>query len=661
MRRILVVLLALLAAAGWREHAHAQFTVDPEQPLTTPILMDSVNLATGPTEAAAGNPHRPPNVSPTGIVSPAQFFNTSDTTLPFGLVGRSETAIAVGSEAMNIVIGWNDPNGFLPQLALDGLTGYAFSSDGGNSFVSGVPLPVGSSGGQPVVTRGDPWLDATGSNPDTLYFSNLAARPVTLAGVGITVHRGLAASGVLNWNTPAVIVPPNATDFLDKPSIGADKSGSNQAVYVVTTDFPAAGGSLIELYRSFDAGETWGGPTLVKGTDALGQQGADVVVGVHGEVFVAWERGRFAPIQQILFRASTDQGATFGPLDTIATITGVSLFPPVGYNRNRYNDFPRMAVDFTGPHRGRIYVAYQDATTNPKIHTDGVFFNQQTNKIVASTGGVSDGDIYLKFSDDNGATWSAPTLVSSAAPGDGKAQFWPVVSVEPGGNVDVVYYQDTEIQPQPVNPLSTNISIGAPLRRQSSYRSFVDVFWAQSQDGGITFQSPLQVNDSTSDWSIAASNIIPNFGDYIAGVSAGNRTFCTWGQSRLYDINPGPAVNNRFVPSAAFASVQGVGKAPFAQRIAGRQTLPDVFSLMQNYPNPFNPMTVIPFQVASGGHVHLGVYNTLGQEVSTLVNGYRQAGGYTAVFDAANLPSGVYYYRLTTTGFSAVRKMVVAK
>ena len=69
--------------------------------------------------------------------------------------------------------------------------------------------------------------------------------------------------------------------------------------------------------------------------------------------------------------------------------------------------------------------------------------------------------------------------MSSSTPGDGKNQFWPVVSVEPGGNVDVVYYQDTEVF---VGALATNISIDARFpgftRRRSSYQSFVDVFRA---------------------------------------------------------------------------------------------------------------------------------------------------------------------------------------
>jgi hypothetical protein len=88
---------------------------------------------------------------------------------------------------------------------------------------------------------------------------------------------------------------------------------------------------------------------------------------------------------------------------------------------------------------------------------------------------------------------------------------------------------------------------------------------------------------------------------------------------------------------------------------------PVSFGLAQNYPNPFNPTTTIGYQLSAAGQVELKVYNLLGQEVVTLVNGYRAAGAYSATLDAANLPSGVYLYRLTVGSSTATRKMVLMK
>jgi hypothetical protein len=89
--------------------------------------------------------------------------------------------------------------------------------------------------------------------------------------------------------------------------------------------------------------------------------------------------------------------------------------------------------------------------------------------------------------------------------------------------------------------------------------------------------------------------------------------------------------------------------------------LPAAWSLEQNYPNPFNPTTEIQFAVPRSEYVTLKVFNLLGQEVATLVDGRMEAGIHHATFDGANLASGVYLYRLESVGFSAVHKMLLMK
>ncbi|NUN10034.1 MAG: T9SS type A sorting domain-containing protein [Ignavibacteriaceae bacterium] len=90
--------------------------------------------------------------------------------------------------------------------------------------------------------------------------------------------------------------------------------------------------------------------------------------------------------------------------------------------------------------------------------------------------------------------------------------------------------------------------------------------------------------------------------------------------------------------------------------------VPVSFSLSQNYPNPFNPSTVISFGLPVASKVTLKIYNSLGQEVATLVNGEMlEAGAYSKSFDASKLTSGVYMYKITTDNFSAVKKMLLTK
>jgi len=89
--------------------------------------------------------------------------------------------------------------------------------------------------------------------------------------------------------------------------------------------------------------------------------------------------------------------------------------------------------------------------------------------------------------------------------------------------------------------------------------------------------------------------------------------------------------------------------------------IPTGFSLSQNYPNPFNPTTVISWQLAVGSQVSLKVYDVLGKEVATIVNEEKPAGRYHVAFDGSKLASGVYLYKLQTSDFSAIKKMILLR
>jgi Secretion system C-terminal sorting domain/Glycosyl hydrolase family 79 C-terminal beta domain len=88
---------------------------------------------------------------------------------------------------------------------------------------------------------------------------------------------------------------------------------------------------------------------------------------------------------------------------------------------------------------------------------------------------------------------------------------------------------------------------------------------------------------------------------------------------------------------------------------------PEKFSLYQNYPNPFNPSTTIKYQIPKVALVNLRVFNILGQEVANLVNTKQAAGNYVVNFNAKDLTSGIYFYRLKIDGFSRAKKMLLMK
>jgi hypothetical protein len=91
------------------------------------------------------------------------------------------------------------------------------------------------------------------------------------------------------------------------------------------------------------------------------------------------------------------------------------------------------------------------------------------------------------------------------------------------------------------------------------------------------------------------------------------------------------------------------------------RAIPDKIALKQNYPNPFNPSTSISFSIPDPGHVTLRVYSILGETVATLVNENLSSGNYTVNFDARSLPSGMYFYTLSSGSINRTKKMVLIR
>ena len=89
--------------------------------------------------------------------------------------------------------------------------------------------------------------------------------------------------------------------------------------------------------------------------------------------------------------------------------------------------------------------------------------------------------------------------------------------------------------------------------------------------------------------------------------------------------------------------------------------IPDQFHLYQNYPNPFNPTTKISYQIPETGFVSIKVYDVLGNNIATLINGQKPKGKYEVEFDAIGLTSGIYYYQLKTDEFVETKKMILMK
>ncbi len=558
----------LFGAVAFAQDDGGDLTPDNEVFSAASIGDVSTTLA-GPAQSPTGT-KRPPRVGP-NVRANAQQFG-----FPNGLFGRSETTVAATTDGTSILVGFNDAQGFCgapfgaactPETP-PGLSGFAYSTNGGLSFTDGgAPDPAAFNN---VFTRGDPWMSIGGFDNATFFYANLAINATTGASLGASVHRGHFNNGTFAFEDVHTMNAPNAPhDFYDKESIitAADGSGAGYLTvtnFIAVCGFDAAGFGQIEVWRTHDGGDTWQGPTVVSpdmtditdpsnpacATGGTLQQSSSAAIGPGGEVYVTWQLGpHLGPTSagaKIMVARSLDGGVTFGAPETVADINSMRNDPPVGYNRTRQNDHPRIAVAQSGPHKGRVYISYYSAASG--IASQGLVACPSTLPAGSTCVGQNliSTQVFVTFSDNKGVTWSSPVGLSTAVGAFGTKRFWPVVSVQPSGAVDVVYYEDQEV-PVTSNP-ECIVRLGSKLFRVGAANGLVDTFWAESTDGGSTFPTVLKMTTTTSNWCTTVSNVTPNFGDYIGAASGGNRVFATWADGR------------NGIPDTFFAQGLGVSK-----------------------------------------------------------------------------------------------------
>ncbi len=164
----------------------------------------------------------------------------------------------------------------------------------------------------------------------------------------------------------------------------------------------------------------------------------------------------------------------------------------------------------------------------------------------------------------------------------------------------------------------------------------------RSEAGELTHIQPM---------SPANGLVTFNF-SYTAPASSGEQTLYANGNSvNLNGFNTGDQWN--FAPNKTITvqTVTGINDGHIVSN----------YRLEQNYPNPFNPNTSISFEIPQSENVKLVVYNSVGEQVKTLANEFMTSGNHIINFNASNLASGVYYYRITTPHFSEIRKMILMK
>jgi photosystem II stability/assembly factor-like uncharacterized protein len=370
-------------------------------------------------------------------------------------------------------------------------------------------------------------------------------------------------------------------------------------------------GTGLGVFRTTDGGDRW--TSVNNGLTnpyirVLAVSGTSHIAGTGGGVF-----------------HSTDNGTNWAPVSSGLTDTSIGALAVSG------------SVTFAGTESGGIYRS-TDYGKNWSVANNRVVNSAWVAALAVPSSGTklfagTDAGVFL--STDSGATWTATGATGNpiwALAVSGTSLF--------AGTSGGVFSS--------TNDGTDWTAVNNGLNTRSLLHSFAvsgSNLFAGTWGGGVFFSS-----DNGTNWSAVNDGIVPNNVMINALVAPGANVFA----------------GTRSDPFSNFSVTNGgVYKRPLSEIVSGvrvsRNQVPALFRLEQNYPNPFNPSTMIRYGLLHRAHVTLSVFNTLGQQVATLVDENEEAGYHDVHFDGSGLASGVYFYRLQAGNLMQIRRLVLLR
>jgi hypothetical protein len=368
------------------------------------------------------------------------------------------------------------------------------------------------------------------------------------------------------------------------------------------------GGAKIFYKRSMDNGNTWGPDVQLSfGTSSASERPSLAILGQ--DIHVVWQDNRDGNYE-IYYSHSSNGGTSWQTESRITTNAGNSLYPSV-YAPGQY-----VHVAWSDDRDGNKEIYYKRSTDlgstwgpDTRLTVDSAESSYPSITVISSAVYVvwqdlrNGWDIYGKRSADGGATWSTDTRLTN----DISNSFYPAIFGS-GQNLHIVW-QDV---------------------RDGNW----EIYYKRSTDAGLTWppDTRLTVNGYDSFFpSVAVTGTSVNI------LWQDNRD----GNFEMY-FKQDPTGNP-------------VGITEISSEVLKN------YSISQNYPNPFNPSTDIKFDVPKQSYIKIMIYDNLGKEISTLVNGQFNPGTYKVNWNASNYPSGVYFYRILSGNYEKTKKMILIK
>ncbi len=493
--------------------------------------------------------------------------------------------------------------------------GYAFSSNGGTSWNS-IASVSGIREGFPSMTALN---QGGGSYLGVVAAHNQPTGQRLLSRAYIDGDEGLLSFSGIEPSDPGVQLGGN----IIWPYITANPSGTKMWMM---SSF-SGGPGTVHMIR-YDAASSqfeanWSGALATEEGDTLDSGGRyNVVVSPSGAKVAMYHLG--GPNENyISFAESNDSGATFPAFRRLTKLTPTG--PGIGVITTATDSIaPWIGADavYRGENLCFVFSTGRFVGAGYEFRGQGIWFWSQATGFVNV---VDTTKIQALF----GSSWTG-----YIRPGSGVSQTnhfpidYPTIGVTPNGDLHCVF-----------TVARSDTSAGG--------FNYYTVAYTKSTNGGANWTNPaLLETNATMDFrypSIAEFNPNNNFVDVV------------------YQQDPQPG-------SSAFTDNAPISRAQLLHRrlstlSAGdnRAKVAEVYRLEQNYPNPFNPTTNISYVLPKAENVSLKIYDVLGREVATLVNEVKAAGAYTVPFNASNLSSGVYFYKLQAGSFVQTKKMMLVK
>jgi len=493
-----------------------------------------------------------------------------------------------------------------------------------------------------LLYEGEQYIAVNPVNPNNIIIAYMSLKVTGKIDIAVVYSN----NGGLSFSAPSFLshIYPSFTSA--DPCIAFRKTGEAYLSYVDYIPNSTDSG-FVAIRKSTDGGASWGNPVLARSVNETSDLAIDrpwIYIdntnGIYdGYMYLSTIPPKWAPLpnQYLHLKFSSNNGTNWssdiqvsapgypgfhGSMGMMASgdntlyIAYISLngiTPSYAFAKTTNN-----GISFTRSHitnwltsgDSLIQVSYK-LSANPLNGNElnFAFVNQFYN----------DPDIFSVKTVNGGVNWSLPLRVNDDSLNNGKVQ--DMCWADWNGNTFGIGWRDKR---------HYNIGVWSPY----------DIYYAVSTNGGVSFTGNYKMNLTSSGWN--EYGVSGN--DFLGFALHAGKVHMSW-SALITGINW-----DIFYGRDLLTSVRSVGTG-----------VPVSFALEQNYPNPFNSATNVKFQVPSLNFIKLVVFDLLGREVKTLVNEELQPGNYEVRFDAGDLPSGVYFYKLHSGDFTEFKKMILTK